>query len=308
MEGPGEERLLSLTGPALSCDMPLPDYKGFDAGTYLSPVQVIPFSTSSGCYWGRCSFCPETAEGSRYSQLQAGRAVEDFDRLASRNPGCLVHVCDNAVSPALLRAMAMRESPVPWYGFARVTEHLADRDFCHGLKRSGCVMLKLGLESGDQGVLDALCKGIRVEDSVRALRTLREAGIATYVYLLFGTPDEDRVSAMKTMDFTVRHSDLIDFLNLSIFNLPRGGSEAARLETYDFSDGDLSLYQGFFHDKGWDRKTVRRFLDKEFKRHPAIARIVRMDPPVFTSNHAPFFVMGRACGSWPIEKSTGCRT
>ena len=41
----------------------------------------------------------------------------------------------------------------PWYGFVRVTRRLADEDFCRALKLSGCVMLKLGLESGDQGVL-----------------------------------------------------------------------------------------------------------------------------------------------------------
>jgi hypothetical protein len=34
---------------------------------------------------------------------------------------------------------------------------------------------------------------------------------------------------------------------------------------------------------------VRRFLEGEFKRHPAIAAIVRNDPPYFSSNHAPLF-------------------
>jgi hypothetical protein len=37
---------------------------------------------------------------------------------------------------------------------------------------------------------------------------------------------------------------------------------------------------------------VRRFLDREWKRHPLIAPILRRDPPIFTSNHAPFFADG----------------
>jgi hypothetical protein len=41
---------------------------------------------------------------------------------------------------------------------------------------------------------------------------------------------------------------------------------------------------------------IRQFLDKEFKRHPAIASILRRDPPVFTSNHAPFFVRDGVVG------------
>ncbi|HWI41616.1 MAG TPA: radical SAM protein, partial [Verrucomicrobiae bacterium] len=48
------------------------------------------------------------------------------------------------------------------------------------------------------------------------------------------------------------------------------------------------LYTSFRHPRGWDRPQVRRFL-AEFRRHPAVARILRNDPPLFTSNHAPFF-------------------
>jgi hypothetical protein len=33
-----------------------------------------------------------------------------------------------------------------------------------------------------------------------------------------------------------------------------------------FYEGDLPLYAGFKHPRGWDRKAVRRFLDNEFKK------------------------------------------
>jgi radical SAM superfamily enzyme YgiQ (UPF0313 family) len=153
-------------------------------------------------------------------------------------------------------------------------------------------MLKLGIESGDQRVLDELGKGIRLHESAGVLQAVKNSGIATYVYLLFGTPPEDEAAARKTLEFIGRNREYVDFLNLSIFNLPKGSPEAAGLDTYDFSQGDLSLYQGFVHPRGWDRGRVRRFLDKEFRRDPAIARIVRRDPPSFTSNHAPFFTSG----------------
>jgi radical SAM superfamily enzyme YgiQ (UPF0313 family) len=193
------------------------------------------------------------------------------------------------MSPALLAAIAASGLDAPWYGFARFTPQLTDPDFCRELRRSGCAMLQLGLESADQAVLDSLDKGIDLGDASRALKNLHAAGIGTYVYLLFGTPAEDEESARTTLDFVAAHAAYIDFLNLSIFNLPRYGDEAGSLETYDFFEGDLSLYQGFTHPRGWDRSRVRRFLDREFRRHPAVAGIVRNDPPFFTSNHAPFF-------------------
>ncbi len=290
--GPGEERLLELAGTESSGEDCLPDYDFFIDHAYLSPGFVLPFSASTGCYWSRCSFCPERAEGNRYSCIQPQSVPRQVRDLSASYSPCLVHFLDNAMSPALLTAIAEQGLTRPWYGFARFTTHLADPDFCQALKRSGCTMLQLGLESGDQGVLDSLEKGITLEDASRALKHLHRAGIGTYVYLLFGTPAEDEDSARKTLRLTAGHAGCIDFLNLSVFNLPRGGDEAAGLDTYDFFDGDLSLYQGFRHPKGWDRSRVRQFLDKEFRRHPAIAAILRNDPPFFTSNHAPFFVGG----------------
>ena len=302
--GPGEQRILALSGIEYSESSALPFYAPFWNNEYLSPGRVVPFSTSSGCYWGNCSFCPEKAEGNKYTCLSAGRAVSDMDRLMEKDSPALIHICDNAISPKLLTSLAARESIAPWYGFARITDHLSDPDFCRALKRSGCVMIKLGLESGDQDVLDALGKGIELDIARKALKTLKNAGIATYVYLLFGTPQEDQASAQKTLALMTEYHDCVNFLNLSIFNLPRESTEAEALSTYDFSEGDLSLYQGFVHPKAWDRNNVRQFLDKEFKRHPAIARIVRNDPPVFTSNHAPFFVMNNTISNRTMKGKT----
>jgi hypothetical protein len=80
-------------------------------------------------------------------------------------------------------------------------------------------------------------------------------------------------------------------LNLAIFNLPRRRNGLPDLQTTEFSEGDLSLYTGFTHPQGWNRNEVRQFLDKEFRRHPAVAAILRRDPPIFTSNHAAFLTI-----------------
>ena len=109
------------------------------------------------------------------------------------------------MSPRLLEHLAGRAPGAPWYGFTRVSPRLADEDFCRAMKESGCVMLKLGLESGDQGVLDALAKGIRVDEASRALKALKKAGIGTYVYVLFGTPAESADAARRTLEFSSGH-------------------------------------------------------------------------------------------------------
>jgi hypothetical protein len=131
-------------------------------------------------------------------------------------------------------------------------------------------------------------KGISLDTATRVLSNLCQAGIAVYCYLLFGTPGEAEVEARRTLDFVVRHHQAITFLNLAIFNMPLCGDEAAEYGTEPFYTGDISIYTAFRHPDGWDRKEVRRFLNHEFRRHPAVAAIIRNDPPQFTSNHAPF--------------------
>lgn len=291
VSGPGEQPLLSLAGiEDEKQDHYMPDYGSLLPQKYLSPGFILPYSGSSGCYWNKCSFCPETAERNRYIPVPASQATDDLHCLVEKTSPILVHLLDNSISPALLHSLADRPIDAPWYGFARLTSDLTDLDFCNALKRSGCVMLKLGLESGDQEVLDRMQKGIELVTASRVLINLQKSGIAAYVYLLFGTPSETVKEARKTLDFTVRHREAITFLNLAVFNMPVCSNEAGEYETEQFYDGDLSLYTGFRHPKGWDRKHVRQFLDDEFKRHKAVASILKNEPPVFTSNHAALLI------------------
>ncbi len=290
--GPGEAALLAASGIDTPVRHALPDYSGLFTGAYLSPGPILPYSASDGCWWRRCRFCPEQSERRPYRPVPASLAVAQLQELTARHRPALIHLLDNALSPALLNALAADPPGAPWYGFARIAPPLDDPEVCRALAAAGCVMLKLGLESGDQRVLDALDKGISLTMAERVLRNLRHAGIATYIYLLFGTPAEDEAAARRTLDFAVRHHDAIGFLNLAIFNLPTGSPEAAELALADFYDGELALYRDFKHPSGWSRAAVRQFLDKTFKRHPAIQPILRRDPPVFTSNHAAFFTRG----------------
>jgi len=295
VSGPGEQVLLDICGG----DMPYVasgwgyDFASLAWDRYLAPGRVLPFSTSQGCYWRKCAFCPEKSENGAYRPMVPSAAVSQLRSLSQRYAPSLIHFLDNALSPKLMAYLIENPPGLPWYGFVRITPHLADSAFVDGLRASGCVMLKLGVESGDQTVLDALSKGVDLATVSGALQALKQAGIATYVYLLFGTPAETLESARQTLDFTLNHADAIDFLNLAVFNLPAYSDEAAALQTVPFYEGDLSLYREFVHPAGWQRDQVRRFLSREFKKPTPIRTILNNDPPYFTSNHAAFFHLER---------------
>ncbi len=288
--GPGEAPLLAILDKETTPKTHYrPAYDFEHQNEYFAPGLIMPYSASSGCYWGKCTFCPERAEGNPYIQRPPHAVASELRSIAAEAKPALIHLTDNAVSPAVLKCLIEKPPGAPWYGFVRTTGHLTDPDFCMALKASGCVMLKLGVESADQEVLNAMSKGNDVSTTSRALKALSNAGIATYVYLLFGTPYESESKARRTLDFVAEHSACISFLNAAIFNLPLLSPDSQGLQRADFYEGDLSLYTDFVHPKGWGRSQIRRFFDNQFKKHPLIRPILQRQPPLFTSNHAPFF-------------------
>lgn len=290
--GPGEEQLVKFLGysPNLeSIKKSIPDYSFVENLNYFSPGKILPISTSYGCSWKKCSFCPEVAEDNPFIPQKTVDVIRKIKQLISINKPDLIHFLDNEISPSLLKALSVAGVGVPWYGFTKFYSLLKDLNFCISLKKAGCKMLKLGLESGDQKILDSMNKGINLEDASIILRNLGKAGILTYVYLLFGTPEEDYESAMKTKEYVLRHCDSITYLNLAIFNLPVGSSQARNLELFDINDSDLSLYKNFTHPKGWDRSKVRDFINNELNKEPQIIEILKRTPLQFNANHAPFF-------------------
>ncbi len=104
--GPGEAPLLALLGKEHDGRPNRPDLDGFPLADYLAPGTILPYSASSGCWWRRCSFCPERAEGNPYRPLAPGRVVEDLRALTVQAKPALIHFLDNAMSPALLKALA----------------------------------------------------------------------------------------------------------------------------------------------------------------------------------------------------------
>jgi hypothetical protein len=311
--GPGETVLSAAAAGSLPADEPffeggeevafLPDYGFATLHSYLSPEPVLPVAASRGCYWRRCSFCPEAVSpGHAYRDADARAFPALLRSLSDRYGVSRFHLTDNAIPPAVLRGMAVRKRALEglqWHGFARFEPSLRDPGFASDLAGAGCAMLQLGLESGSQGLLDRMGKGTRVADASTILENLSRAGIAAYVYVMLGVPGETRSDAEKTVAFLKENAENIGFLNLSILNLPREASEPGRAdrgldvdEALREASDPLGLYRPVPERDGWGRAKARRFLQKELLGNPSIRAIDGRTPPWFTSNHAFFFRPG----------------
>ena len=84
VDGPGEQALLDLAGVHEGNHRRRFSYDPFPMPDYFAPGPIFPYSASCGCYWNRCAFCPEKAEGVRYEPLSPEAAARDARRIVLR--------------------------------------------------------------------------------------------------------------------------------------------------------------------------------------------------------------------------------
>ena len=72
------------------------------------------------------------------------------------------------------------------------------------LRRAGCEEIWMGVESGSQKILDAMDKGLEVEDVFHATSRLRRTGIRPCFFLQFGYPGETLKDIEQTISMVRR--------------------------------------------------------------------------------------------------------
>jgi len=94
-------------------------------------------------------------------------------------------------------AVEKLEAAVPFKIQSRVD--LIDPANAQALKRAGCREVWMGVESGSQKVLDAMDKGTRVNEIVKARESLGHEGIKACYFIQFGYPGEDWEAIQQTV-------------------------------------------------------------------------------------------------------------
>ena len=97
---------------------------------YLVPVPTVPVALGRGCYWRRCTFCPDYLHPA-YRPGGRDALTHWLERVAARFPeGAMLHLTDSALSPVLLERVAevirAGRLPLRWHGFARMEARFAE--------------------------------------------------------------------------------------------------------------------------------------------------------------------------------------
>jgi len=167
--------------------------------------EKIPLRTSIGCPY-RCRFCdfcqlyPRIFLRSRASLLQELNLAKN--RLGQNL--AVIHVTDDNVFITKKRLHevcgAIADSGLRhWVGFMRGGEYSDDE--MAAIERSGLMMGKIGVESGDQGQLERMNKRQKIGNVKRGVEQLDAHGIGVLMTFVVGFPGENRQTLRNTADF-----------------------------------------------------------------------------------------------------------
>ena len=257
---------------------------------YLSSRKFIPFPLTTGCTWNRCLFCPDRDKP--YTDIP-GKNLENLLKRTSGN--AVVHLIDSAIPPSGLKKIlpVLKEMSSGFYGFARPEAALLEPDLLKKYRDAGCIMLQTGVESGSEAILKKFAKGFLPGTAEKVLKASHDQGILNYVYLLFGLPGETENDRNRTLDLVKRVQDDIDYMNISVFNLPEKSELTERAEEFGIDSGEydpsasvLRFYRPFRMTSGSDpRAEARNYLNTVFRKDPSVERILMQTPKWFRAGH-----------------------
>ena len=161
-----------------------------DAHGYFS----LNLAASRGCPY-RCNWCAKPMHGDAYRQHSPDRIAAEMERVQELFAPDQLWFADDifGLSGKWAREFAScverRGVRIPFRMQSRCD--LMTRETVDALERAGCIEVWMGAESGSQRILDAMEKGIRVEQIAEARENLRRHGIRACLFLQFGYLGEE---------------------------------------------------------------------------------------------------------------------
>ena len=239
--------------------------------------------SSRGCPYG-CSWCAKPIYGTQYYLHSPERVVADIAWLRARHRFEHVWFCDDifglradwlerfadGLEAEGIRLRLMVQARVDMLAKDRVRAAMV---------RSGLDTVWLGVESGSQKVLDAMSKGITVEQVRSATRGLQAAGVRVAFFLQFGYLGETREDIEQTLGLVLEL--LPDEIGVSVsYPLPGTAfydqvrAQMGAKTNWEHSDDLALMYRGTFSPEFYRR--LHRYVHRRFQAARGLAALARL--------------------------------
>jgi anaerobic magnesium-protoporphyrin IX monomethyl ester cyclase len=189
---------------------PWPARQAIDIGRYVNTWRnahgkgSVNFITARGCPY-KCRWCSHQVFGQTHRRRNPLLVVDEVEWLLQTYSPDMVWVSDDVftINHAWVRTYAAevkkRGLRIPFECISR-----ADRlnaEMLDLLAELGCFRIWIGSESGSQRILDAMDRGVRLEQVQQAVVMTRERGIESGMFLMWGYGDEQ----LEDIEATIRH-------------------------------------------------------------------------------------------------------
>ncbi len=209
--------------------------------------KIVPVVTSRGCPHA-CNFCSVTEMfGRRYRFRETEDIIAELKALDEANPKASIFFYDDNFTANRSRTIQLLERMLEeglarrWSAQARV-DIARDPELMDLMKRSGCRMLYLGLESINPETLEQFHKAQTVEDVTLAVQELHKRKIFVHGMFVVGSDADTPATVSETVRFAKKaRVDSVQFMILT----PLPGTELFR---------DLEEQERIF-DHNWERYT-----------------------------------------------------
>jgi radical SAM superfamily enzyme YgiQ (UPF0313 family) len=207
-------------------ELPFPSWHHLKPEWYRDAGKRFPFLTlisGRGCV-GKCSFCRDVPlMYGRKPRLRDPQLVVDeieYDvKLFPYIKEIMFETDTFSMSPPHVRGVCeeilKRGMKITWSCNVRVD---IDLKLLPLMKRAGCRMLMVGFEFGTQEALDAVKKGVTLEQSRKFANTAHNLGFTIHGCFMIGAPGETREMAKKTIDFAKSlPMDTVQFSGICVY-------------------------------------------------------------------------------------------
>lgn len=189
-------------------DIPIPDRTPILNYAYFNPlVKKMPWITaitSRGCP-GRCNFCTSpNFYGNTYRFNSPERVVKEVRYLKGLGYKEIFFRDETFTgnynrTEKFCKLMIKEKIKISWICSARV--NTVDENLIRLMKQAGCHMIRLGVESGVQDILNNIKKGVTVQQTEKAFKLCKKYGIETHAHTMLGCPGENWETVNKTIEF-----------------------------------------------------------------------------------------------------------
>ena len=188
--------------------LPFPAWHLVDLECYKLPLlgeRFVILLPLRGCPYA-CTFCTaQTYYGRRLRRRSVPRMMEEIAFIIRRFGirhffiWADTFTVDRAYVMEFCEELRHQGLAIRWTCNSRVDT--VDQEMLYAMAQAGCWMISYGIESGNQGVLDAIQKKITLQQSHEAVKMAKQAGLQVAGHFVLGFPGETEKTMHETITF-----------------------------------------------------------------------------------------------------------